>query len=83
MVVNFAVVNYDERAGFVGHRLTAARKIDDAQAPMRKVGVLIVIENEIVRSAMSKVLSHATEVHDAAGIRRRGDKPGRPAHPGL
>jgi hypothetical protein len=54
VVANFAVVDDHERAGFVGHPLTAARKIDDAQASLAEVGVPIVVETEIVTSAMSK-----------------------------
>jgi hypothetical protein len=58
----------------------AAGEIDDAEAAMAQVSPIVVIEAEVVRTAMSKGLSHSTEVHNAARNGRRGDKPCHPAH---
>src|SRR5579872_4638815 len=80
VVVDLAVVSDPDRPGLVGHGLAAALRVDDAEAAMAQMGPVVMIEAEIVRTAMSKGLGHATEVHHAAGNRRRGDQPGHPAH---
>jgi hypothetical protein len=67
-------------AGFVGHWLMPTCYINDAEAPVSEVGVLVVIIAAIVRTAMCNRVGHPPQNGFRVGRRRARHVSGNATH---
>ena len=80
MVKNFAVVDNPEAAIFVGHRLMAAGRIDNAQSTLAEEGWRSLIMTIVIGATMTKGVGHPPQDGGRIGGDLPTNKSGYTAH---
>ena len=80
VVEDFAVIDDDDRAVFIKHRLDARGDVHDCQPAMAEIGVFVMEESIGVGSPMRDGTGHTFQYAPDSGVGFHQDEPGNATH---